>query len=83
MHAVSLACENGMRLSCLHVKYEAKRVYDKWPIKCIKAISHSFHINTVGRMHCSLFFSYHHCTAIMCEFLAKRTTEQKRNMKTK
>lgn len=39
-----------MRLrSCLHAKYEVKRVYDKWPIKYIKVISHSFHINSVGR----------------------------------
>lgn len=75
--AVSLACENGMRLSCLHAKYEAKRVYDKWPIKCIKAISHSFSHRYSGAH--TLFFS--HCllsTAIMCEFLAKRTAEQKR-----
>lgn len=54
--AVSLACENGMRLSCLHAKYEAKRVYDKWPIKCIKAISHSFSHRYSGA-HTLFFFS--------------------------
>lgn len=53
--AVSLACENGMRLSCLHAKYEAKRVYDKWPIKCIKAISHSFSHRYSGA-HTLFFF---------------------------
>lgn len=67
-----------MRLNCLHAKYEVKRVYDKWPIKCIKAISHSFSHRFSGAHRIFLFVAL----AIMCEFCVQmRTTSTKKSHK--
>lgn len=83
--SLSLSMWESMRLRVVYMlSMKSKRLYDKWPIKYIKAISHSFshqfiqwgaHIFVVCAW--CVFFSPE--PAIMCEFLVKHEWRNKKS----